>query len=165
MSSVPMIAASAGWVAESVRACVAVSGRLGPRLVRHAASQHRCRDAADDALVLAARRAVPLPRRVPRPLPALTLPSCARAFNALDIADRRALQAWGAGESAAPATGGRDGPAVRGAQREHLASAMARLVARARALEKKSARHRAVTGGPEVSDPETDPGSPWEVSL
>ena len=124
------------WVAAAVERCLLLCGSLAPRYARHLQRTHVCRDPLDDALALAARRVVPLPRRVLRPLPGATLPAAARAFNALDRADRRALLALLAGAPEHDATGApadrqdvADGERAQVAARgEHLASALARLL-------------------------------------
>jgi hypothetical protein len=135
------------WVADAVERCIELGRRGAPRYARHLRHTHRSRDPVDDMLALAARRIVPLPRRVLRPLPGATLCAAARAFNALDRADRRALGARLAGAAVE-----QEGlaPAQWQAQGEHLASALARLVEGTLAHEARAAcavmRARAASG-------------------
>jgi hypothetical protein len=74
------------------------------------------REPAADVMTLAARRVLPLARRVHRPLPDEHLPAVARAFDRLAAPDRYALSRLD--------VLGRLGDA----QAEHLASALERLV-------------------------------------
>jgi len=130
------------WVADAVERCVALCRRVAPRHAAHARRAHRVRDAVDDVLVLAARRHVPLRRRVLRPLPGATLPAAARAFNALDRADRRALLAMALrsdGRASHESPVQAQAQAQAGARGEHLASALARLVEGTLAHESRAA--------------------------
>jgi hypothetical protein len=119
------------WTRAAVEACLQHWLEDGARYARRLAARELLRDAADDLLALAARRAVPLRRRVQRPLPEDSLPALAAAFNRLDRADRRVLLAWARRE---PLPDGVDQRALA----EHRASALQRLVARAAAHQ----RHR-----------------------
>ena len=108
------------WTRAAVEACLQCWLRDGARYARRLAARELVRDAADDLLALAARRVVPLRRRVLRPLPDEGQVPLAVAFNRLDRADRHALL----------------GDVARGvdprALAEHRASALQRLVERAR---------------------------------
>ena len=111
------------WTRSAVEACLQCWLRDGARYARRLAARELLRDAADDLLVLAARRVVPLRRAVLRPLPDDGLHPLAAAFNRLDRADRHVLLAWDAREPPA----GVD----RRALAEHRASALQRLLERA----------------------------------
>ena len=123
------------WTRAAVEACLQHWLEDGARYGRRLVARELLRDAADDLLALAARRAVPLRRRVQRPLPDEGLPPLAVAFNRLDRADRRVLLAWGRRE---PLPAGVDQRALA----EHRASALQRLVDRAAVRE----RHRPPPG-------------------
>lgn len=109
------------WTRRAVEACLELWLRLGPRHARRLQRLYLCRVPHLDVLALGARRGVPLPNPVLRPLPEDPLPPLARAFNRLAEADRRVLLAWGAG---AGRPEGADGTALD----EHRASALQRLV-------------------------------------
>ena len=104
------------WARAAVDQCLLVWERTGRRFERRVLACDRVRDAVEDVMTLAARRVVPLRRRVLRPLPCDGLSPLELAFNTLDPADRYALVRL------ALLSGGR-------ARGEHLASALARLIA------------------------------------
>ncbi|MHC5211937.1 MAG: hypothetical protein ACYTG2_14550 [Planctomycetota bacterium] len=107
---------AAAWAQAAVRECAQVWDRVGARYARRLAAQDRVRDVGTDVMTLAARRLLPLPRRVHRPLPDEHLSAVARAFNRLAAPDRYVL--------ARLDVLGR----LQGARAEHLASALERLV-------------------------------------
>ena len=118
------------WVRHATEACLQHWLEAGARYERHLQRGVLQRDGADDLLALAARRVLPLPRRVVRPLPDERLPALAQAFNRLDRADRRALLALASGGPGPP---GADLRVVL----EHRASAVQRLVDGALGREQK----------------------------
>lgn len=104
------------WTHAALRRCEQTWGRVGRRYARRVAGQDRVRDAGADVMTLAARRELPLVRRVLRPLPEEQLPPVVRAFNRLAAPDRYVL-------ARLDVLGRLDG-----ARAEHVASALERLV-------------------------------------
>jgi hypothetical protein len=114
------------WARTAVARCEQVWGRMCARYARRLAAQDRVRDARADVMTLAARRLLPLARRVLRSLPDDALVPAARAFNRLAPPDRYAL-------SRLDLLG-----RLRGARAEHLASAFERLVHACRSVRASS---------------------------
>lgn len=114
------------WIERAEAELLEAWVRSGPRYARRLEHTARIRDPARDVLTLAARRALPLPRRLKRPLPSVDLPVEARAFLRLVVADRRVLWGWeqrhGYGK----------------AQYLHLLDAVHRLTKRAQAVRRES---------------------------
>lgn len=111
------------WVDRMVGSVAVRARTLGPAYAARLGRQALPFDPLDDLLALAARRAVPLGRRLRRRLPRDQAPVEARAFAALVEADRRVLL---------------DPAAARDPARlDHAAAALERLARNAR-----SARHR-----------------------
>jgi hypothetical protein len=108
------------WRRVAVEACLETWLFGASRYERRLARRVLMRDPAEDLLALAARRVLPLPRRIVRPLPDEG-PGQELVFNRLEGADRRTLLAWAAGW-----------PELRGvdprALGEHRASALQRLL-------------------------------------
>lgn len=105
----------AAWAAAALASCLEVRARLVRRYRRRLHETDRVRDPEADVATLAARRVLPLTRRVLRPLPCEGQDAVARAFNRLEAADRfvlRRLDRLGS---------------PRGARGLHLASALERL--------------------------------------
>ena len=132
------------WAAAAANECLRVWERCGRRFERRVHACDRVRDAVEDVITLAARRAVPLRRPVLRPLPSAGLSPLELAFNTLDPADRYALSRLSL------LAGGR-------ARGEHLASAIARLIAAQAQLVAAQATAAAAEAAPETSAPETRP--------
>jgi hypothetical protein len=79
------------WVDRTVGSVVGKARALGPAYAARLGAQALPFDPLDDLLTLAARRVVPLGRRLRRRLPRDGAPVEARAFAALLEADRRVL--------------------------------------------------------------------------
>jgi len=124
------------WSRAAVEECLLVWERIGRRFARRLRDRDRVRDAVEDVMTLAARRVMPLRRRVLRPLPCEGLEPIELAFNTLDPADRYALARLSL------LSGGR-------ARGEHLASALSRLLVAQEALQAAQATVKAAQIPPE----------------
>ncbi len=134
-ASIDTLEDAEAWLGAAVAACLAAWERTGRRYERRLEDRDRVRDPVADVMALAARRVVPLRRRVVRPLPSDGLSPLELAFNTLDPADRYALCRL---ELLA---GGR-------ARGEHLASALTRLLAAEAELEAAAAVAAGTKGRP-----------------
>jgi len=107
------------WAQLAIEEGLGAWRRCGERYAARLVAQAQLRDPLEDVLTLAARRVLPLPRRVLRPLPrgatGASVEAPAAAFARLATADRRVLLRW------------RGGAVAGGAAAEHLAAALLRF--------------------------------------
>jgi len=106
------------WLRLAREALAEVWSRRGARFAERLERHRLLRDPAEDLMTLAARRLLPVPGAIVRPLPCQTLERRSRAFCRLARADRILLwpwsETWVADLSVA-------------ARREHLVAAWSRL--------------------------------------